>query len=162
MLPSMRTRSQSRDDPLSSPLGLFASRRSEPSLPSRSAVPPSTPSATGSSAAPSVSSAAPIASTVPANPSSQASASALSRTSDVWIQTADGQRFALRSFVQSVVSEVVPDRAGRLSSIPFRVKALPIAGKGVPWRADFGVGVRPKAGIFGAQFLKRILAGGGA
>ena len=144
MLPSMRTRSQSRDDPLSSPLGLFTSRRSEPSLPSRSAVPPSTPSATGSSAAPSASLAAPIAQTAPANPSPQASGSALPRTSDVWIQTADGQRLALRSFVQSVVSEVVPDRAGRLSSIPFRVKALPITGEGVPWRADFGVGVRPR------------------
>ena len=107
-------------------------------------VPRTTPSASGSSAAPSIPSAAPIAPTAPTNPSSQASGSALPRTSDVWIQTADGQRFALRSFLQSVVSEGVPDRAGRLSSIPFRVKALPIAGEGVSWRSVFGVGVRPR------------------
>ena len=107
-------------------------------------MPLSAPSATGSSVAPSVSSPAPIAQTAPANPSSQASGSALPRTSDIWIQTADGQRFPLRSFVQSAVSEVVPDRAGRHFSIPFRVKALPIAGEGVPWRSDLGVGGRPR------------------
>ena len=161
----MRTRSQSRDDPLgiSSPVGLFASRRSEPSLASRSAVPPSIPSATVSSAAPPFlrrrrspkqprqtrrrrrqgwrfrmfgfgrktdSDSRLEGETLPAIFDDSLRAGAGDGTNF----TDDSVNVALQAFVQSVVSEVVPDRAGGLSSNPFRLEALPSAGEGVSWR----------------------------